>query len=96
VASQTIENLTCIEQASDCLVLRPLIGFDKQETIEVARRIGTFEVSILPEPDCCTVFQPEKPVIYGKLADCLAAEAALDVEGLVDRALAGVEVTDVG
>jgi thiamine biosynthesis protein ThiI len=95
VASQTIENLTCIEEASDLPVLRPLIGFDKHETIAVARRIGTFETSIEPEPDCCTVFQPERPVIHGKLEECRAAEAELDVEGLVARAVDGVEIVDV-
>ena len=83
VASQTLENLTCIGAASSLPVLRPLITFDKQETIELARRIGTFELSILPEPDCCTVFQPEHAVIYGTVEECERAEALLDVEGLV-------------
>jgi thiamine biosynthesis protein ThiI len=91
VASQTLENLTCIEEASELPVLRPLIGFDKQETIERAQRIGTYELSIAPEPDCCTVFQPEKPVIRGRLEQCRAAEAALDVEGLVRAAAEGAE-----
>ena len=63
VASQTLENLTCIGDAAASPVLRPLVAFDKAETIELARRIGTFETSILPEPDCCTVFQPRRPVI---------------------------------
>ena len=91
VASQTLENLICIEEASELPVLRPLIGFDKQETIEVAKRIGTYELSIAPEPDCCTVFQPEKPVIRGQVRQCVSAEAALDVEGLVSAAVEGSE-----
>jgi thiamine biosynthesis protein ThiI len=66
-------------------VLRPLIGFDKSEIIERAQRIGTFTLSIENEPDCCTVFQPEHPVIHGRRAECVAAEAGLDVDGLVTR-----------
>lgn len=95
VASQTMENLTCIEEAGELPVLRPLVCFDKDETIAIARRIGTLEISNLPEPDCCTVFQPTKPIIRGKVEVCHEAEEALDVEGLVDRALDGVEVVDV-
>jgi tRNA uracil 4-sulfurtransferase len=91
VASQTLENLTCIGAASSLPVLRPLLSFDKQETIEVARRIGTFETSIQPEPDCCTVFQPTRPIIRGRIEQCEAAEAELDLEGLVERAVAGAE-----
>lgn len=86
VASQTLENLALIEAAGELPVLRPLIGFDKPETIALARRIGTFEISIENEPDCCTVFQPEKPVIRGRRAECEAAEAGLDVEALVSAA----------
>ena len=95
VASQTMENLTCIQAASELPVLRPLIAFDKSETIDVAKRIGTYDVSILPEPDCCTVFQPAKPIIRGRLDRCEAAEAELDVDGLVARAVEGIEVVDV-
>lgn len=95
VASQTMENLTCIGAASELPVLRPLVGFDKQETIAVARRIGTYDLSILPEPDCCTVFMPRKPVIHGRLSECEEAESKLDVSGLVGRALCGMEVIDV-
>jgi len=92
VASQTLENLTLIGAASGLPVLRPLLTYDKEEVIQVARRIGTFDLSIVPEPDCCTVFQPRRPVIKGRLRDCLAAEARMDVEGLVQRALDGIEV----
>ncbi len=92
VASQTLENLTCIGAAVTIPVLRPLICFDKEETIALARRIGTFDLSIRPEPDCCTVFQPTKPVIRGSLAVCEEEETNLDVEALVDAAVAGVEI----
>lgn len=95
VASQTLENLALIEDAGELLVLRPLIGFDKPETIALARRIGTFELSIESEPDCCTVFQPERPVIRGRLQDCTAAEARLDVETLVTAALDARRVVNV-
>jgi tRNA uracil 4-sulfurtransferase len=95
VASQTLENLTRIEEAASLPVLRPLIGFDKEETILLARRIGTFEISSRPEPDCCTVFQPRHPVIRSKALDCRRAEVRLDVEGLVERALAGAETLDL-
>ena len=95
VASQTLENLACIEAAGELPVLRPLIGFDKSETIALARRIGTFSISIENEPDCCTVFQPERPVIRGKLALCEEAEAGLDVEGLVTRAFEARRAVDV-
>ena len=95
VASQTLENMTCIENAASLPVLRPLVTFDKQETIEVAKQIGTFELSCVPEPDCCTVFMPQRPMIRGTVADCLAAEELYDVEGLVERAVRGVEKIDV-
>ena len=92
VASQTLENLHCIESASELPVLRPLISNDKQETVELAKRIGTFEVSTQPEPDCCTVFQPKEPVIRGRLWVCEKVEEELDVEGLVEEAVEGAEL----
>jgi thiamine biosynthesis protein ThiI len=95
VASQTLENLECIEAASSVPVLRPLLTFDKEETIELARRIRTLEISNRPEPDCCTVFQPRRPVIHGRIEECERAEASLDVGSLVERAVAGTEVVVV-
>lgn len=95
VASQTLENMTCIEAAASLPVLRPLVTYDKEESVDLARKIGTFEVSARPEPDCCTVFMPAKPIIYGTLDACLAAESRFDVDGLVERALAGVERIEV-
>ena len=70
-------------------VLRPLIGMDKVEIIRTAREIGTYETSILPYEDCCTVFTPRHPAIRPRLEDVRAAEAALDVDALVARALEG-------
>lgn len=94
VASQTIENMTCIAAASELPVLRPLVGFDKDDTILLARKIGTFDTSSRQEPDCCTVFMPEKPVIHGDLALCTKFEDALPIDALVDAACAGVELVD--
>lgn len=95
VASQTLENLTCIGAASTLPVLRPLIAFDKQETIAIARRIGSFDLSIVPEPDCCTVFQPERPVIRGRPEVCEHEERTLDVDGLVGEAVEGTEAVEL-
>lgn len=95
VASQTLENMTCIAQASSLPILQPLIGFDKEEIIERARSIGSFEISALPEPDCCTVFQPRKPMIRGRIEECLAAEADLDIESLVRQAADGAELLTI-
>jgi len=95
VASQTLENMTCIGAVSPLPVLRPLVCFDKQETIELAQRIGTYEISILREPDCCTVFRPRRPVIRGRIEACEEAEAELDVEELVETAAREAERTDL-
>ena len=80
-------------------VLRPLIGMDQVEIIRIARQIGTFDTSILPYEDCCTVFTPRHPCTRPKLEDVRAAEAALDVDALVNEAFAQsswvrVKITD--
>ena len=89
VASQTMLSLGVTEAVTDMPVLRPLIGMDKVEIIRLARRIGTYDTSILPYEDCCTVFTPRHPCTRPVLADIESAEAALDVEGLVAKALEG-------
>jgi len=71
------------------------LGVTAARTIERARRIGTYDVSILPEPDCCTVFQTKKPMIRGRLDACAAAEELIDVEGLVRDAVAGAERIEI-
>jgi thiamine biosynthesis protein ThiI len=91
VASQTLENMRVIEDASDLPVLRPLVTYDKVEAIALARKIGTYELSTLPAPDCCTVFQPESPIIYGRVAEAQQAESALDIDSLTTEALKGTE-----
>lgn len=95
VASQTLENMTCIEDAAAHPVLRPLVAHDKQETIDIAQAIGTYDVSVIPEPDCCTVFQPPKPVIRGRIQECEEAEGAYDWRGMMGEAVAGIERIDV-
>ena len=89
VASQTMMALGVTEDVTDLPVLRPLIGMDKVEIIRIAREIGTYETSILPYEDCCTVFTPRLPAIRPRLEDVREAEAALDVDALVARALEG-------
>jgi thiamine biosynthesis protein ThiI len=87
VASQTLENLAVIEEASDLPVLRPLIGMDKSEITEQARAIGTFEISILPDQDCCQLFIPAHPATRSRLNEVVAAERQLDVDRLVQTAV---------
>ncbi len=91
VASQTMEAIRTTEAPLSLPVLRPLIGSDKEEIITRARKIGTFETSILPYEDCCTVFTPKHPRTRPTLAEVEEAEAVLDVEALVKEALSGIE-----
>jgi thiamine biosynthesis protein ThiI len=80
VASQTLENLAAIDRVCHMPVLRPLVGLDKQEIIDLAERTGTFELSVLPHQDCCSFLQPRHPATRTTPAACDAAEAPLDVE----------------
>ena len=89
VASQTMMALGVTEDVTTMPVLRPLIGMDKVEIIRIAREIGTYDTSILPYEDCCTVFTPRHPCTRPDLEDVRKAEAVLDVDGLVTKALAG-------
>ena len=76
------------EDAADLPIFRPVIAMDKEEIIRIARRIGTFETSIQPFEDCCTVFTPRHPRTHPRVEDVRALEGTLDIEGLVDRAMA--------
>ncbi len=92
VASQTIEGITSSNSVMEELpVLRPLISFDKNEIIDISVKMGTYETSILPYEDCCTVFLPDFPVIRPKMKDILQEEAKLDVEGLIAEAMDSLE-----
>ncbi|MDE6850115.1 MAG: tRNA 4-thiouridine(8) synthase ThiI [Clostridia bacterium] len=96
VASQTIEGMTSSGSVVENLpILRPLCGFDKNEIIERSRAMGAFEISIRPYEDCCTVFLPKHPVIRPKMSDILAEEAKLDVEALINEAIASLEVLKI-
>ncbi len=95
VASQTLESLAVIGAAAGLPILRPLVGADKEETVALARAIGTYPVSIRPYEDCCTVFVARHPVTRPRLADVEEAEAALPVDELVAAALAAAEVLEV-
>ncbi len=95
VASQTIEGMTSSNAVVTLPVLRPLVGFDKEEIIDRAKEIGTFETSILPYEDCCTVFLPEFPAIKPKLSYIEEEEKKLDVPALVEEAMGTVETIDL-
>ena len=89
VASQTMDALFCTDKVCEMPVFRPLIGSDKDEIVTVSRKIGAFETSILPFEDCCTVFTPKHPRTKPKLEFVEKAEEALDIPGLVERAVDG-------
>jgi thiamine biosynthesis protein ThiI len=87
VASQTLDNMAVIDEAARGPVLRPLVGMDKDEIVEQARRIGTFDISTLPDQDCCQLFVPRNPATAATLEEVRQAEAALDGPALVEAAL---------
>jgi thiamine biosynthesis protein ThiI len=91
VASQTVENMTAIEAAARRVVLRPLVTYDKVETTALARRIGTYETSILPFDDCCSLFVPPHPATHARAQDAERAEAKLDIAAEVAAAVAAAE-----
>lgn len=95
VASQTVEALGVTNDAVSMPVFRPVIGMDKDEIVERARMIGTFETSILPYEDCCTIFTPKHPNTKPKLDKIKASEELLDMEGLIAAAVDGVETVVV-
>lgn len=95
VASQTLESLCVTNDAVSMPVFRPLIGFDKDEIMELARKIGTYETSILPYEDCCTVFVPKHPVTKPDLETLRASEAAVDFSELIEKAIADTELMTV-
>ena len=91
VASQTIESITSSNSVVSMPVLRPLIAFDKLDIIDIAKKIDTYETSILPYEDCCTVFLPKYPAIKPNLEKVIKAESKLDIEGLIEEAFKKVE-----
>ena len=96
VASQTVESLTVTNAVVEKLpIFRPLIAFDKEDITKISKDIGTYETSILPYEDCCTVFLPKHPLIKPKLDKCLKEEQKLDIEGLIENAIANIEVIEI-
>jgi len=91
VASQTLESLGVTDAATQLPVIRPLIGMDKEEIVTVAHKIGTFDTSILPYEDCCTVFVPKHPKTKPKLKDILESEKALDMDNIISECIENLE-----
>jgi thiamine biosynthesis protein ThiI len=91
VASQTLENIFAVNEAATIPVFRPLIGMDKEEIMEKARQIGTYDISKLPHDDCCTRLMPKKPETRANLDAVLEAEKNLDIKKLVQKTLAKTE-----
>jgi tRNA uracil 4-sulfurtransferase len=95
VASQTLESITVIAKAIEMLVLRPLVGMDKRDIIELAKRIDTYDISIQPYEDCCTLFMPRKPVTKPKIEIIEKFEAGLDIETMLEEAISSIETVIV-
>jgi len=94
VASQTLDNMYVINEASSLPVFRPLLGFDKQEIVDIAKKIGTYDISIRPYSDCCTYMVSKYPETHAKLENVLEIEKAFDIQTLVKTALAKIEVVN--
>lgn len=92
VASQTMKSMAVIENSIDMPILKPLVGMDKTEIMELARQIGTYETSILPYDDCCSVFAPKNPLIKPKLCSIQKSEENLNIEELIEKAFSTMEI----
>jgi thiamine biosynthesis protein ThiI len=91
VASQTIENMTVVNDVADMPIIRPLVSFDKSEIMAVAERIGTYETSIVPHDDCCTLFVPKHPILYADREKTVKQEEGLEIESLIQAAMEKAE-----
>ena len=96
VASQTLENLSTIEEAATLPVLRPLLTYDKSETTALAQRIGTFDLSALPYEDCCSLFVPEHPELRARVEVAAAVEARLPIADWTQKAAETAEIFELG
>jgi thiamine biosynthesis protein ThiI len=94
VASQTLENMTSIADATTLEILRPLVGMDKDEITEQAERLGTYAISIIPDQDCCQLFTPRHPATRARREEIERAEGALPIAAMVDAAVAGAAVEE--
>lgn len=95
VASQTLESMVAINDVTNLPVLRPVVSLDKNEIIDIAQKIGTFDLSIMPFEDCCTIFAPPAPKTKPRLDRTRQYESHLDVNGLLERALAGIKISEI-
>lgn len=95
VASQTAESLVVTDASVSMPVMRPLIAMDKVDIMEKAKEIGTYETSIQPYEDCCTVFLPKHPATKPRLERILASESRLDCETLIDDAIKAREIIEI-
>ena len=95
VASQTLESMQAINAVTNTPVIRPVVTMDKLEIIDIAEKIDTFELSIQPFEDCCTIFAPDRPKTNPKIKNVEQYEKRLDVEDLVERAVAGIKITEI-
>ena len=91
VASQTMEAMAVTGAVVKLPILRPVVGMDKEDIVQISRKIGTFDTSILPYEDCCTVFTPRHPRLRPTLEEVEAAEQGLDIEAMVSAAVEGIE-----
>lgn len=96
VASQTLESMQAINEVTSTPIIRPVITMDKLDIIEIAQKIDTFDISIRPFEDCCTIFAPDRPKTNPKLHNVEQYEARMDVDGLIERAIAGMTTTNIG
>ena len=95
VASQTVESMHVVDDSTNMLILRPLVTMDKKEIIDIAEKIGTYDISIEPHLDCCSFFAPDRPVTKPRLNDILREEEKLDIDKLVDNALEKMEIIEI-
>ncbi|KXT76334.1 tRNA S(4)U 4-thiouridine synthase (former ThiI) [Streptococcus sp. DD10] len=95
VASQTLESMQAINAVTTTPIIRPVVTMDKLEIIELAQKIDTFEISIQPFEDCCTIFAPDRPKTNPKLKNAEQYESRMDVEGLVERAVEGIKIVEI-
>lgn len=95
VASQTLESMVAINEVTNSPVLRPLVSMDKTEIIDLSKKIDSYELSIQPYEDCCTVFAPQRPATKPNLDEALRLEEKLDVDTLVQRAIAGIKIEKI-
>lgn len=95
VASQTLQSMVAINEVSNTPIIRPVATMDKLEIIEVAQQIDTFELAIQPFEDCCTIFAPPQPKTRPRLEKVHHYEERLDIEGMMERALAGLKMVEI-